>query len=149
MAGPMIPKERSDYSAIVDRPPLKLPGSARLVFWTIVNYEVWDIGKPMARQILPAPTGVALMPDVVHWGVHEYGMRGGCWRCVELIKGRGIKPTLAANARICEDYPRVAEQAKRDGWEFMGHAYDQLPIHKSENQEEMINRSMSVMEKFT
>ncbi len=66
---PMIPRERADYSAIVDRPPLKLPGNARIVFWTIVNYEVWDIGKPMARQLLPAPTGVPLMPDVVHWAL--------------------------------------------------------------------------------
>src|SRR5437667_1714928 len=33
------------------------PGGARLVFWTIVNYEVWDISRPMARQVLPAPTG--------------------------------------------------------------------------------------------
>src|SRR5437763_12250294 len=57
MPKPMIPRERADYSAIVDRPPLKLPGGARIVFWTIVNLEVWDIGKPMARQVLPAPTG--------------------------------------------------------------------------------------------
>ena len=113
MANPMIPKERADYSAIVDRPPLKLPGEARIVFWTIVNYEVWDIGKPMARQVLPAPTGVPLMPDVVHWGFHEYGMRVGCWRFFDLFKRLGIKPTLAANARVCEDYPRVAEEAQR------------------------------------
>ena len=130
MPDPMIPRERSDYSAIVDRPPLKLPGNARIVFWTTVNYEVWDIGKPMARQLLPAPTGVPLMPDVVHWAFHEYGMRVGCWRFHELFKKLGIKPTLAANARICEDYPRVAEQARSDGWEFMGHAYEQGPIHK-------------------
>ena len=39
MPNPMIPKDRADYSAIVDRPPLKLPGKARIVFWTIVNYE--------------------------------------------------------------------------------------------------------------
>ena len=53
----MLPRERVDFSAIVDRPPLKLPGNNRIVIWTIVNYEVWDIGKPMARQVLPAPTG--------------------------------------------------------------------------------------------
>jgi len=123
MPQPMIPKDRADYSAIVDRPPLKLPRGARIVFWTIVNYEVWDIGKPMARQLLPAPTGVPLMPDVVHWAFHEYGMRVGCWRFHELFHKLKIKPTLAANARICEDYPRVAEQARTDGWEFMGHAY--------------------------
>ncbi|MGA9001238.1 MAG: polysaccharide deacetylase family protein, partial [Pseudolabrys sp.] len=149
MPDPMIPRERSDYSAIVDRPPLKLPGNARIVFWTTVNYEVWDIGKPMARQLLPAPTGVPLMPDVVHWAFHEYGMRVGCWRFHELFKKLGIKPTLAANARICEDYPRVAEQARSEGWEFMGHAYEQGPIHKESDQAGMIKRSMDVITKFT
>ena len=29
-ATPMLPRERCDFSAIVDRPPLKLPGDARL-----------------------------------------------------------------------------------------------------------------------
>jgi peptidoglycan/xylan/chitin deacetylase (PgdA/CDA1 family) len=145
----MIPKERSDYSAIVDRPPLKLPGNARIVFWTIVNYEVWDIAKPMARQLLPAPTGVPLMPDVVHWAFHEYGMRVGCWRFHELFKRLKIKPTLAANARICEDYPRVAQAARDDGWEFMGHAYEQGPIHKEADQAGMIKRTMEIMQTFT
>ena len=149
MPSPMIPRERADYSAIVDRPPLKLPGGARIVFWTIVNYEVWDIGKPMARQLLPAPTGVPLMPDVVHWAFHEYGMRVGCWRFHELFRKLRIKPTLAANARICEDYPRVAAQARDDGWEFMGHAYEQGPIHKEPDQAGMIERTMDIMEKFT
>jgi peptidoglycan/xylan/chitin deacetylase (PgdA/CDA1 family) len=145
----MIPRERCDYSAIVDRPPLRLPGGARVIFWTIVNYEVWDISRPMARQVLPAPTGVPLLPDVVHWAWHEYGMRVGCWRFFELFTRLGIRPTLAANARICEDYPRVAEEAKNNGWEFMGHAYDQIPIHKVEDQAAMINRSMDVIERFT
>ena len=149
MPNPMIPRERSDFSAIVDRPPLKLPGKARIVFWTIVNYEVWDIGKPMARQLLPAPTGAPLMPDVVHWGFHEYGMRVGCWRFFKLYERLGIRPTLSANARICEDYPRVAEAARDAGWEFMGHAYEQGPIHKEPDQAGMINRTMDIMEKFS
>ena len=108
MSRPMIPSERAEFSAIVDRPPLKLPNNARLIFWTIVNYEVWDIGRPMARQVIPAPTGQVLLPDVPNWSWHEYGMRVGAWRFYELFKRLGIKPTLAANARICEDYPRVA-----------------------------------------
>ena len=62
MTSPMIPRERCDYSAIVDRPALKLPGGARIVIWTIVNLEVWDIGKPMARQVIPPPTGIPLLP---------------------------------------------------------------------------------------
>jgi peptidoglycan/xylan/chitin deacetylase (PgdA/CDA1 family) len=146
---PMIPRHRTDYSAIVDRAPLRLPGRARLVLWPIVNLEVWDIGRPMPRQVLPAPTGVPLLPDVPHWSWHEYGMRVGVWRFFDLFRQRGIKPTLAINARVCEDYVRVAEEARREGWEFMGHGYDQMPIHKHENQKEMINRSMDILERFT
>jgi allantoinase len=145
----MLPRERCDYSAIVDRPPLKLPGDARLAFWTIVNYEVWDIGRPMPRQVLPAPTGVPLLPDVPHWSWHEYGMRVGAWRFFELYERLGIRPTLAINARTCEDYTRVAKEAKRLRWEFMGHAYDQVPIHKVEDQAAMINRSMDILERFS
>ena len=107
MAGVMLPRERCDYSAIVDRPPLKLPGGARLVLWTIVNLEVWDIRKPMARQVLAPPTGQTQIPDVPNWSWHEYGMRVGVWRFFELFKRLDIRPTLALNARVCEDYPRV------------------------------------------
>lgn len=149
MTGPMQPRERSDFSAIVDRPKLKLPGNARMIFWTIVNLEVWDISKPMARQVIPAPTGLPLLPDVPNWSWHEYGMRVGVWRFFDLYKKLGIKPTLSINARVCEDYPRVAQEAKDAGWEFMGHAYEQGPIHKEEDQKAMINRSMDVIENFT
>src|SRR4030081_374308 len=77
MSRPMIPSERAEFSAIVDRPPLKLPNDARVIFWTIVNYEVWDISRPMARQVIPAPTGQVLLPDVPNWSWHEYGSLAG------------------------------------------------------------------------
>ncbi|CAL8969296.1 MULTISPECIES: polysaccharide deacetylase family protein [Rhodoplanes] len=149
MPTPMLPRDRIDYSAIVDRPPLKLPGGARVVVWTIVNYEVWDIGRPMPRQVLPPPTGVPLLPDVPHWSWHEYGVRVGAWRFFSLYERLGIRPTLAVNARVCEDYPRIAEEARRLGWEFMGHCYDQMPTHKWDDQAGMIGRSLDILETFS
>src|SRR5215475_2800722 len=128
MSNSMLPRERCDYSPIVDRPPLRLPAGARLVLWTIVNYEVWDIAKPMARQVLPAPTGQPQIPDVPNWSWHEYGMRVGAWRFFDLFDRLGIRPTLAVNARVCDDYPRVAEQAKHSGWEFMGPPFTNLEM---------------------
>ena len=145
----MIPRDRAKFSAIVDRPPLRLPGGARIVVWTIVNLEVWDISRPMARQVLPAPTGQVLLPDIPNWSWHEYGMRVGVWRFFDLYKRLGIRPTLSINARVCMDYERVAAEARDAGWEFMGHAYEQMPIHKVEDQAAMIDRSMDVLEKFT
>jgi allantoinase len=149
MIPPMVPSQRASYSAIVDRPPLKLPGRARVVVWTIVNLEVWDIARAMARQVLPAPTGAVLLPDVPNWSWHEYGMRVGFWRFEALYRRLGIRPTVAINARVCVDYPRVAQACKDAGWEFMGHSYEQGPIHREEDQPGMIRRSLDTIEKFT
>jgi allantoinase len=145
----MTPRERSRYSAIVDRPPLKLPGGARLVLWTIVNLEFWDISRPMARQVLPAPTGQPVLPDLPNWAWHEYGMRVGVWRFFDLFQRLGIRPTLSINARVCEEYERVARAAREAGWEFMGHAWEQMPIHRVEDQKAMIERSLSTLERFS
>ena len=145
----MQPSERAPFSAIVDRPPLKFPGGAKVIVWSIVNLEVWDISRPMARQVIPAPTGVPLLPDVPNWAWHEYGMRVGFWRFKRLYDSLNNKPTLALNARVCIDYPRVAQACLDAGWEFMGHSYEQMPIHKVENQAEMIAKSMNTIETFT
>ena len=144
-----LPGERTPYSAIVDRPPLKLPSDNRIIVWTIVNLEVWDIARAMARQVIPAPTGAVLLPDVPNWSWHEYGMRVGFWRFHALYERLGIRPTLSVNARVCVDYPRVAQACRDSGWEFMGHAYEQMPIHKVEDQPGMIAKSMDTIEKFT
>jgi allantoinase len=145
----MIPRERAPFSAIVDRPPLKLPDGARLVVWSIVNLEFWDIARPMARQVLPAPTGQILLPDVPNWAWHEYGMRVGVWRFFDLFRRLEIRPTLSINARVCEDYTRVAEAARDAGWEFMGHAWEQMPIHRVDDQAAMIARAVGLIERFT
>src|SRR5262249_58998616 len=103
----MLPRERSHYSAIVDRPALKLPNKARLIFWSIVNLEVWDIGKPMARQVLAPPTGVTHLPDVPNWSWHEYGTRVGVWRFFDLFKRQNIRTPPAINSPGCQHYARL------------------------------------------
>ena len=146
---PMIPRERLPFSAIVDRPRLRLPNGERIIVWTIVNLEVWDISRAMARQVLPPPAGVMMLPDVPNWSWHEYGMRVGFWRFHALYERLGIRPTLAINARVCVDYPRVAQACKDSGWEFMGHSYEQGPIHNEKDQPAMIKRTLDTIEGFT
>src|SRR5665213_2610690 len=119
----MKPRERAAFSAIVDRPVLKLPKGLRLIVWPVVNLEVWEIESPMARQVLPAPTGVPLIPDVPNWSWHEYGMRVGVWRFFEAFDRYQAEVTLALNANVVESYPRVAAAALERKWEFMGHSY--------------------------
>ena len=96
----MKPRDRAVYSAIVDRPPLRLPDGLRLIVWPIVNLEEWEIERAMARQVLPAPTGVPLIPDVPNWSWHEDGMRVGVWRFFKALDRFGAKATLSINAKV-------------------------------------------------
>ena len=145
----MKPRERAAYSAIVDRPPLRLPQGLRLVIWPVVNLEVWEIERPMARQVLPAPTGVAVSPDLPNWAWHEYGMRIGVWRFFDAFDRFGIPSTLSINANVVDIYPRVAAAARERNWEFMGHALMQMPIHQISDQRAMIAQSLDKLEGFT
>ena len=145
----MNPSQRLPYSAIVDRPPLKLPGGARVVVWPVVNVEVWPIERAMPRQVLPPPTGVTQLPDLPHWAWHEYGMRVGFWRVKEVLDGLGIPASLFVNARVCSDYERVARAARDAQWEFVGHSYDQRPTHQEPDQRVMIQRTVSIIRDFT
>jgi allantoinase len=144
-----LPSERAKYSAIVDRPKLHLPNGERVVIWTIVNVEVWDIARPMPRQVLVPPTGVTTLPDVPNWSWHEYGMRIGFWRFHALYERLKIRPSLSVNARVCIDYPRVAQACKDAGWEFMGHSFDQRPMHGESDAVAMIERSVKTIREFT
>ena len=145
----MIPAQRLPYSAIVDRPPLRLPDGARMVVWPIVNVEVWDIDRPMPRQVLPPPTNVTQLPDLPHWAWHEYGNRVGFWRLKDALDALGITPTLSVNARVCIDYERIARAARDSGWEFMGHSYDQRPMHLEPDQRATIQKAVGIIREYT
>ena len=58
----MKPNERTPFSAIDDRPPLKLPDGGRMILWPVMSLEVWDIERAMPRTVLP-PTRVKLFAD--------------------------------------------------------------------------------------
>ncbi|HXM81849.1 MAG TPA: polysaccharide deacetylase family protein [Burkholderiales bacterium] len=148
-----LPRERVAYSAIVDRPPLKLPGDARIAVWTIVNVEEWSIERPMPRTVLPPPSshtaGQPILPDLPNWAWHEYGMRVGFWRFLEVLNRFKIKATLAINGSVCKSYPRVAKAGLEAGWEFMGHGYIQRPMHHVEDQRAAIRETIAVIKEFT
>ncbi len=144
-----LPKDRVPYSAIVDRPTLSLPNGARLAVWTIVNVEEWSIERNMPRTVLPPPYGQPLMPDLPNWAWHEYGMRVGFWRFLEVLSKFNVKATLAINGSVCKSYPRVAEAGLKAGWEFMGHGYIQRPMHHLEDQKKQIFDAVEAIRAFT
>jgi len=145
----MHPHERLEFSPIHARPPLKLPGGARFVLWPVFALEEWNLERPMARMVISPPQGQPMVPDLPNWSWHEYGMRVGFWRLAKLYDRLGIKPTVTLNARVCETYPKVVEACLERGWELNAHSYDQVPMHKLDDQRAVIQRSVEIIAKFS
>lgn len=142
-------RARAPYTPIHRRPPLALPGNARVAVWTIVNVENWQPTGAMPRAVLPPPMGNPLLPDVPNWAWHEYGMRVGFWRFLDTLRSRGLKATFAVNGTACEVYREACEAAREAGWEFMGHGFVQKPMHRVEDQRAAIADTIAAIEAFT
>lgn len=143
-------RERIPYSPIVDRrPAFRLPGGARIAVWTIVNVEEWSDERAQPRTVLPPPYGQPLLPDLPNWAWHEYGMRVGLWRFVEVLAAFKMRATLALNGSVIRSYPQVVKAARDAGWEFMGHGFVQRPTHHLENQRAEIRKTIQAIRKFT
>src|ERR1051326_5575403 len=61
----------------------------------------------------------------------------------------GVSPTVTLNAKVCETYPQVVEACLANRWELNAHSYDQIPMHKVEDQRAVIKRSMDIIETFS
>jgi peptidoglycan/xylan/chitin deacetylase (PgdA/CDA1 family) len=145
----MHPRERLAYSPIEGRAPLRLPQGVRMVLWPVLALEEWDMGRPMARMVISPPQGQPMQPDHPNWSWHEYGMRVGFWRMKTMFERLGVSPTVTLNARVCETYPAVVEACMKNNWELNAHGFDQVPMHKLDDQRAVINRGMEIIEKFS
>jgi allantoinase len=145
----MLPRERLPFSPIEGRRPLAFPKAGRLIVWPVFALEDWDISRPMARTVIPPPQGQVMLPDVPNWSWHEYGMRVAFWRLRRMYERLGIRPTVTLNAKICQSYPQVVEACMQSGWELNAHSYEQIPMHKLENQREVIQQSVEIITKFS
>jgi allantoinase len=108
---------RYDYSAIVDRPVLRWPNGARVALWVIPNIEHFLFNLPSTSMASIGP----LNPDIRNYSWRDYGVRVGIWRMMEIMERYGVKGTVALNSDVCGEYPRIIEEGKQLGWEWMGH----------------------------
>jgi allantoinase len=145
----MLPSERLPFSGVDKRPPLNFPDDVKLVIWPVLALEHWDIARPMARMVITPPQGQPQLPDHPNWSWHEYGMRVGFWRLRRVFTRLGVRPTVTLNARCCETYPATIQACIDSGWELNAHSYDQQPMHKVDDQREVIAKAMELIQQFS
>jgi peptidoglycan/xylan/chitin deacetylase (PgdA/CDA1 family) len=132
------------YSPIPERPRLTWPGGARVALWVIPNVEVFALDERLP--------GAGKIPDVPMWAIRDYGARVGIWRVMDVLSRHGIRGTAALNSEVCDVYPQIVEEARRLGWEFMGHNESntrRLNEISADEERGVIHRALARIEKAT
>lgn len=110
-----------EHSAIIRRPPLRLPDGARVAVWIGLNIEHYTFGQPALSL---APFTAELVPDPLNHGWRDYGPRVGLWRLARILESYGVRPTAVVNSAVCTHYPEIVEEGEARGWCWVGHGRD-------------------------
>lgn len=114
--------ERLGYCSIKSRPIIKWPNNARVALWVVPNIEVYEY-LPVAhsRRETFVWKSKTPHPDVVGYGVRDYGNRVGLWRLIDLMANYDIRPTASINMAVFDHYPEVVDALERHRWDYMCH----------------------------
>lgn len=119
--------ERVPYQPITDRPRLTWPNGARVAVWVVPNVEHYEY--------LPSATGGrdawprTPHPDVLGYGLRDFGNRVGLWRIAEVTDDLGIPLTLSLNLANWLHYPEIFEASEARGWDVMAHGLYNTRYH--------------------
>jgi allantoinase len=107
-----------DYTPIVARPRLALPGGKRLAVWIGVAIEHYSWGRP-AMSLTPHTAD--LVPDPLNYGWREYGPRVGIWRLFDVLDRFGVKGTALLNSEVVARHPQIVAAGQERGWAWVAH----------------------------
>jgi peptidoglycan/xylan/chitin deacetylase (PgdA/CDA1 family) len=93
--------------------------------------------------------GQPRLPDIPNWAWHEYGMRVGFWRFLDVLNARNLKASFAVNGSACKVYEEACRAAYLAGWDFIGHGFVQRPMHLVEKQAEAIRDTIEAIRELT
>ncbi|MDH3667824.1 MAG: polysaccharide deacetylase family protein [Paracoccaceae bacterium] len=121
--------DRVPYVPITERPRLTWPGGARVAVWVVPNVEHYEYLPNQVRSRNPWPR--MPHPDILGYGLRDYGNRVGLWRMAELTDALGIPCTLSLNIANWEHYPEIFEASEARGWDVMCHGIYNTQYHWS------------------
>lgn len=138
------------YSPIIDRTPLKWPDNARVAFWVAPNVEAYEYQTPYNAhrqfyQRVPEP-------DVMSYGLRDYGNRVGFWRMLEVFDTYKLPASVSLNLAVLEHYPEIRDAMLEREWELFSHGiYNTRFIYGMSREEERawVNENIDMMHRLT
>ncbi len=134
MPGVIAGHERIAHSPITQRPPLRWPGGARVALWVAPNIEHYEYLPEKIRVRNPWPR--VPHPDILGYGLRDYGNRVGVWRLMELFDRFRLPVTVSLSMAVLDMYPELAEAMLARRWEFMSHGLYNTRYHWNLSEDE-------------
>ena len=127
-------QDRIDYSALPQRAPLRWPGGARVAVWVAPNIEHYEYLPEQIRVRDPWPR--LPHPDILGYGLRDYGNRVGVWRLMALFDRLELPITVSLSMAVLDLYPDLAQAMIERQWEFMSHGLYNARYHWNMNEDE-------------
>ena len=126
--------ERLDYSPINARPRLTWPGGARLAIWVVPNIEHYEYMPAKIRVRDPWPRQPH--PDVLNYGIRDYGNRVGLWRMMDVLDRHAVPCTASLSLAVLDMYPEIFAAMEARHWEYMSHGLYNTRYHWNISEDE-------------
>ena len=137
---------RFEYSAIVDRPPLKFPNNAKIAVSVMLNIEHFAYDKPAIPIV---PMTAQFSPDVLNYSWRDYGNRIGIWRLVDILEKHEIPVSACVNTDVCLHNPAVIKAGNEKNWEWIAHGMTNSMLHTGLPEEDERNIIQGVVNTLT
>lgn len=106
------------YAPMRGRPRLELPGQAQLAFWIAPNIEFYEWLPPLNPNRTSWPR---VTPDVLNYGLRDYGNRVGFRRIANEMAIRGLRGSVSLSVAVCDHHPEIVERCLELDWELFSH----------------------------
>ncbi len=130
----IVNADRAPYSPIVTRPKLVWPDGARLALWVVPNIEHYEYLPLPQRARNPWPR--TPHPDVLGYGIRDYGNRVGVWRMFDVLDKHDIKGTVSLNMANYVHYPEIFKASAERDWSILCHGLYNTRYHWNYSEDE-------------
>ena len=94
--------------------------------WVVPNVEHYEYLPPAGPR---DPWPRTPHPDVLGYGVRDYGNRVGLWRMFDVMDHFGIRGTSSLNLAVFDHFPQILEAHEKRKWDVMAHGLYNTRYH--------------------
>lgn len=127
-------EDRFDYSAAPSRARVQWPNGARIAVWVAPNVEHYEFLPTDVRVRDPYPR--TPHPDILNYGLRDYGNRVGLWRLFDVLDRHEIRCSVSLSMSVLKMYPQILDAMEARGWDYMSHGLYNTRYHWSWGKDE-------------